>query len=268
MLFRSEIMMPRRTLILAALCTACLLALPAPHAAQDISRPGRPTLVNGISIPDIPGSPFSATVVLESEQIWPDGSSEIRRTINLIARDSQGRTHNETRRLMPQYFHGSPELMSVRLFDPLTRIRTIYAPATHTARQELVPKQTRAVSPPKPSIHIQDLGTTTLNGLQAKGTRRTLTLPDYESETGEPIEIEEETWYSVDLHLNLLVRHTDSRIGVQTIGISNLKREEPPASMFQVPQGYRILEVSPPKAPGSPSAPKPAGDGTELEPPY
>jgi hypothetical protein len=253
-----EIMMPRRTLILAALCAACLLAFPAPHAAQDTSRPGRPAQINGISIPDVPGSPFSATVVVESEQIWPDGSSEIRRTINLIARDSQGRTHNETRRLMPQYFHGSPELMSVRIFDPQTRILTVYDPSLRIARRMFVPKLASATSPAKRSGQILDLGTTTLNGLLAKGTRRTQTMLDNESETDEPATLEDETWYSDDLHLLLLVRHSDSRIGVQTLGLSNLKREEPPSSMFEVPQGYRILDVTPPKAPAaSPSVPGP-----------
>jgi hypothetical protein len=259
--------MPRRICRLAAFFAVILLALPISQAAQETAPPGRTTTAGGISIPDVPGKPFSATLVLEFERIWPDGSSEIRRTINLIARDSQGRTHNETRRLMPQYFHGSPELMSVRLFDPLTRIRTIYDPSLHIARQQFIPKQPKTTGPPNPSIHIEDLGTTTLNGLQAMGTRRTSTIPYYESDTGEPIKIEDEAWYSEDLHLNLLIRHSDSRFGVETVGVSNLKREEPPPSMFQVPKGYKILDVAPPQSPAVPSVPKPSSDGSEHEPP-
>jgi hypothetical protein len=168
---------------------------------------------------------------------------------------------------MPQYFHGSPETISVHIFDPLTGILTVYDPIRHIARRQFAPKMATAVPPAKRSVRIQDLGTTTLNGLLARGTRRTETMPDYESETDEAITLEDETWYSEDLHLVLLVRHSDSRVGVQTIGVSNLKREEPPASMFQVPQGYRILNVTPPKAPASPSPPKLPGDGSELEPP-
>jgi hypothetical protein len=255
--------MPRKSLQRAALFAAILLAFPALQSAQDFSSPGRAPSVNGISIPDIPAVPFTATVVLEFERIWPDGSSQIRRTINLIARDSQGRTHNEVRRLMPQYFHGSPELMSVRLFDPLTRIRTVYEPGLHVARQQFVPRKPKTPALPNPSLHIEDLGTTTLNGLPAKGTRRTLAIPYNKSETGEPFQIEDETWYSEDLHLNLLVRHSDSRMGVETVGVSDLKRIEPPASMFQVPPGYKILNVTPPPAP-TPS--KPPAEGSELDP--
>ncbi|MGO9339817.1 MAG: hypothetical protein ACLPY1_20140 [Terracidiphilus sp.] len=259
--------MPRKSFLCAALFAAILLAHPASQTAQDTSPTSRVPSVNGISIPDTPGAPFSATVVLEFERIWPDGSSEIRRTINLIARDSQGRTHNEVRRLMPQYFHGSPELMSVRLFDPLTRIRTIYEPALHVAREQFVPKKPKTTTPPNPSVHIEDLGTTTLNGLQARGTRRTRTITDYEWEINEPVKIEDETWYSEELHLDLLTRHSDSRFGVETVGVSDLKRIEPPASMFQVPPGYRILYVSPPPASASPSTPKPSSDASEFEPP-
>jgi hypothetical protein len=262
-----EVPMTRKEIRLDAFFALFLLACPILLAAQNTSPTGRQTSVNGISIPDVPGKPFSATLVLEFEGIWPDGSSEIRRTINLIARDSQGRTHNEVRRLMPQYFHGSPELMSVRLFDPLTRIRIVCDPSLHIARQQFVPKRPGTTAPPNPSVHIEDLGTTTLNGLQARGTRRTSTIPSNESETGEPFKIEDETWYSDDLHLNLLVRHFDSRVGVETIGVSNLKREEPPASMFQVPQGYKIMDVTSPPAPAVPSAPKPPSDGSELKPP-
>jgi hypothetical protein len=259
--------MPRKPFQRATLCAAILLAFPALQSAQELSPPARAANVNGISIPDIPGVPFTATVVLEYERIWPDGSSEIRRTINLIARDSQGRTHNEVRRLMPQYFHGSPELMSVRLFDPLTRIRTIYEPALRIARQQFVPKTPKTTPPPNPSARIEDLGTTTLNGLQAKGTRRTSTITDFEWEINEPVKIEDETWYSEELHLNLLVRHSDSRFGVETVGISDLKRIEPPNSMFQVPSGYRVLNVTPPPVPASPSAPKTSGNPADFEPP-
>jgi hypothetical protein len=259
--------MTRRICRLAAFFAGILLATPVSQAAQDAAPAERANNVSGISLTDVPGKPFSATAVLEFERIWPDGSSEIRRTINLIARDSQGRTHNEVRRLMPEYFHGTPELMSVHLFDPLTRIRTVYDPALHIARQQFVPKKPGTTAPPDPSVHIEDLGTTTLNGLQAKGTRRISTIPSYESETGEPFKIEDETWYSEDLHLYLLIRHSDSRAGVQTVGVSNLKREEPPAFMFQVPKGYKILDVTSPTVPAVPSAPKPPNDGSEHEPP-
>ena len=82
------------------------------------------------------------------------------------------------------------------------------------------------------------------------------------SGTGMPVQIEDEDWYSDDLHINLLVRHTDPRMGEQTVGISGLKREEPPASMFEVPKGYTVVNADPAPAPSPPAAPAPIASDT------
>jgi hypothetical protein len=251
--------MPRKPLQFAILLAASLLALHAQRASNSIPPQGRVAVINGITISSIAGAPFSATVVIESQRDWPDGSTQVRRTINLIARDSNGRTHNETRRLMPESFHGSPQLVGIRLFDPQTRIRTTCDPSTHIASRQFIPKKPKAADSPNPWVHVEDLGITTLDGLPAKGTRRTFTISAGASGTGEPVEIQDEDWYSGDLHINLLVRHSDPRIGVQTTAVSAVKREEPPAAMFEVPQGYQILDVPPAPAPAPAAQPAPAG---------
>ena len=249
--------MPRKILQFAALLATSLLALHAQQPSNGTPPEGRASAVSGITIPSIAGAPFSATVVIEFQRDWPDGSTQVRRTITLIARDSKSSTHNETRRLMPESFHGSPQLMSVRLFDPESRIRTICDPSTHIARRQVVPSQPTPAGFPNPFVRVEDLGVTTFDGLPAKGTRRTFTVSASAGETGEPIEVEDEDWYSEDLHLNLLVRHSDPRIGVQTVAVSGLKREEPPASMFEIPQGYKILDVIPAPAPAPATQPAP-----------
>ena len=248
--------MPRKNLHFAAVFAACLFALPASLAAQDIP-PTDHGFISGINLPEISGAPFSATAVIEMQRYMPDDTTQVRRTINLIARDSSGRTHNETRRLMPEYFHGSPLLLGVRIFDPITRIRTIYGPADHIARRQVVPQQPETNSIVNPALHVQDLGSSTLNGLPTKGTRRTYTISAKVSGTGDPVLIEDEEWYSEDLHISLLTRHYDPRYGILTVGVSSLKREEPPASMFREPPGYKTLDVAPPTA--APSTP-PGGD--------
>ncbi|MGA2049528.1 MAG: hypothetical protein ABSG96_17655 [Terracidiphilus sp.] len=247
--------MSKKILHFALFLAALTLAFPTQQPAQDVQPQARAVTVNGITIPAIPDAPFSATVVLEFERYWPDGSTQIRRTINLVARDSQGRTHNETRRLKLESFHGSPELMSVRLFDPITRTRTVCDTSLHIAHQQSIPKQPKTASTPNPLLHVEELGTDTLNGLKAKGTRRTLSVYGDRRGDGAPIEVVDEDWYSEDLHINLLVRHFDPRVGVQTVGISNLRREEPPASMFQVPLGYKIVDETPVPEPTVPEPP-------------
>jgi len=259
--------MPRKALQFGLLFAASLVVLPAQEPSQGPPPPERPPAVHGISIAPIPGLPFSATAVIESEREWPDGSPQVSRTINIIARDSQGRTHNEVRRLLPESFHGSPELMSVRIFDPQTRIRITYEPTLKAASREFIPKREPEPGVPNPTVHTEDLGTTTLNGLQAKGTRRTFSVSPVGTRADRVVEVDDETWYSPELHINLLVRRSDPRTGVLTIGVSGLKREEPPASMFEVPQGYKIGDVTPPPAPPAAPTSPPTAPESPTEPP-
>jgi hypothetical protein len=243
--------------ILAASLAATLLALQAQEANISPASRNRASVMTGINVPPVPGAPFSATLVIEDERSDFLGS-QVHRTINLIARDSKGRTHNETRRLMPESFHGSPQILSVRLYDPETHTRTILDPVLHLGRRQLTVELVKAETASDPAVHKQDLGTSVFDGLPTKGTRSTLSLSARESGTGDPIEIEKELWYSEDLHLVMLLRYSDSRAGTQTLGVSSLKRDEPPASMFEVPPGYKIDDASPNSAPAAPASGTPA----------
>jgi len=208
------------------------------------------TLVPGVFVTPIGGAPFSATVVIKSQQPLSDGTVETRVTQTLIARDSKGRIRNERHMLVPEGTAGTPPLIAVHVFDPATRISYIYNPATMIARQQLVrpPSQQPGMSGDK----IEDLGYTTLNGLQAKGTRISREVPAPASGTGKTVTVTDEVWYSEDLHMNLMEEHTDVRGGKQTVAILSIKREEPAPSLFEVPAGYKIVDMTPP--PNAPMA--------------
>jgi hypothetical protein len=250
--------MQRSLLLTAALLAATFAPLQAQQADGDqppLYR-GTYTHVDGVYLTPIAGAPFSATVSIENALPMPDGSVDTQRTINMIGRDSRGRIHNERRRLMTQGFHGAPMLLEVHLFDPQTRLSTFYDPTTRIARQRVLPDAPQRTTPPAPfransQVKVEDLGTTMLNGLDAKGTRRTFTVPAKLSGTGKPVEVVDEYWYSEDLHVNLLVRRTDPRTGVQTVAISAIERVEPAPAFFEVPEGYKIVDMTPP--PGAPA---------------
>ncbi len=200
------------------------------------------TLVSGVFVTPISGMPFAATVVIESEQTLPDGTVEKKHSASIIARDSSGRIHNERRYLMSGDFKVMPPLLSVHLFDPATRVSDFYNPITLICNERTLPPPGPTVTDPK----AEDLGVKTVSGFEAKGTRSTRTVPAQFSGTGKPVEIADETWYSEDLHMNLLERHTDPRSGVQTVRITGIKREEPDTALFQVPAGYKIVDMTPP----------------------
>jgi hypothetical protein len=236
-----------QTLLLAALLTTAIGAMQAQQAPSDhppLYR-GNQNHVAGVFIPPVPGIPFSATVVIASERLTPDGDMERKRTINQIARDSNGRIYNERRQLEPESFHGSPPLIEGHIFDPRTRIKTLFDPVTHIARQRVLPEPPKTDDSPSSWIKVEDLGTTTLNGLKAKGTRRTFTFVALARSKETPVVVVEENWYSEDLHINLLSRSTDPRSGVQMSALSGIRREEPPSELFEVPAGYKIVDTTP-----------------------
>jgi hypothetical protein len=227
-----------------------LLLIPAPFVFGQQVREQPPlysgtfTGVPGVFVTPIAGAPFSATVMIVSKQPTADGSVETRETQVLIARDSNGRIRNERHALVPEGLHGMPPLIGVHVFDPETRVSYMFNPATRIARKVVVPPAPQHEADPN-SI---DLGYQTLNGLQTHGSRITHIIPAAVSGTGKPVTVTDETWYSEDLHMNLLEEHTDPRGGRQSIAILSIDRKEPNPSLFEVPAGYKIVDLTPPAA--------------------
>jgi hypothetical protein len=208
--------------------------------------PGTNTRVPGVFITPIGGEPFSATVEVRTDVVSTDGTWSVRRTMNKIARDSAGRIHNERRLLVPESFRGDPRVLEVHLFDPLKMVNVFYDPMTHVATQRVLSVMPKMASAARPGAKVEDLGIQTLAGVEAKGLRYSFTISAPASGTGQPIEITDEYWYSEELHLNILVQHHDPRTGLQAVVITKIDRGEPPASLFEIPDGYKVVDVTPP----------------------
>lgn len=87
-----------------------------------------------------------------------------------------------------------------------------------------------------------DLGTQNMEGVNAQGVRNTHTIEAGEIGNDRPIQVVDERWYSPDLQLDVMNKHTDPRTGEQTTRLVNIQRGEPDPSLFQVPAAYRIIE--------------------------
>jgi hypothetical protein len=94
-----------------------------------------------------------------------------------------------------------------------------------------------------------------MENIDVKGTRRSVTTPAGASNLGVSFTVVDEYWYSEDLHVNLKLVHNDPRTGEQTVTLTDIKREEPPASFFGVPADYKIVDMTPPAAARSGSTP-------------
>jgi len=208
--------------------------------------------VDGAHILPIPGASFSAKAEVATTLTLPDGTTVTHTTFNIIARDFRGRTHNEMRAWIPA--DGSePRLTYSILYDPDTRTKTYLYPLTRLARQfalKPAPAQsstsTGTTNPLAPTIQKEDLGTDFQDGLQLTGIRETKTYPPNAIGNDRPLSITNEYWYFPDLRLNISVKRTDPRFGVQTVRITNLRRDEPEASLFEVPTDYRLVNENGP----------------------
>jgi hypothetical protein len=81
--------------------------------------------------------------------------------------------------------------------------------------------------------------------VDADGTRTTITIPAGEIGNERAIEIVSERWYSPELQLVVMTRHSDPRTGETVYRLTNINRTEPVKSLFEVPSDYTIKEGPP-----------------------
>ncbi|HZS07888.1 MAG TPA: hypothetical protein VFD58_23850 [Blastocatellia bacterium] len=88
----------------------------------------------------------------------------------------------------------------------------------------------------------ESLGTQTIEGVTAEGTRSTLTIPAGEIGNTLPIEVVDENWYSPELQIMVMTRRRDPRSGETTYRLINISRSEPDRSLFEVPADHTVRE--------------------------
>jgi len=89
----------------------------------------------------------------------------------------------------------------------------------------------------------ESLGKQSVEGVDAEGTRTTVTIPAGEMGNERAIEIVSESWYSPELQVVVMTRHSDPRFGETTYRLTNINRSEPAKSLFEVPSDYKVEEM-------------------------
>ena len=109
---------------------------------------------------------------------------------------------------------------------------------------------------PKPKT--ESLGKQTIEGVEAEGTRTTITIAAGEIGNERPIQIVTERWYSPELQTVVMSKSSDPFVGDSVYRLTNINRSEPAHSLFEVPADYKVKEV--PFTPGIRIMRKPAND--------
>ena len=94
----------------------------------------------------------------------------------------------------------------------------------------------------------ESLGQKVVEGVMADGKRVTTVVPAGAIGNQQPITVQTEQWFSPDLEILVMTRHSDPRTGDTAYTVTNIVRAEPQGSLFDVPADYTILE-SPYRAP-------------------
>ena len=89
-------------------------------------------------------------------------------------------------------------------------------------------------------VTTEDLGEQILEGVLARGSRETRTIPAGAIGNERPIDIVMERWYSDALEADVLRRNIDPRFGETTYRLVNVVLGEPSADLFVVPESYEL----------------------------
>ena len=204
----------------------------------------------------VTGVPLSADLVVTRDTTLADGNRIHTENQTKIYRDTDGRVRREIGFELNTPTTGAAKRSMIIIIDPVAGKRYMLNPQNKTAHvMPLNPPTKWQGGPPPPpdgeagekwakhddaNVNREQLGTKTISGLQAQGTRVTRTIPAGRIGNEKPIVVVTERWYSADLQLPLMTTHTDPMMGTVTTNLNNVNRATPDASLFQVPSDYKV----------------------------
>lgn len=202
----------------------------------------------------VTGAPYSGVQATQSQQTLADGNQITRQEQSKVYRDSQGRVRIEHPMNRGWATAGKTPQTVITIFDPVAGYSYMLNPATMTAVKRPLPppKSTQGDSSSNSRLHAkgpgisgaqvqtENLGTQTISGVSAAGTRTTETIPAGAIGNQQPLQVVRETWVSADLKVPVLIKSSDPRFGNMTMQLTNIVQTEPDPTLFQIPSSYTV----------------------------
>lgn len=212
--------------------------------------------------------PYTAEYKITRVRILADGSPSTRESTEVVAIDSQGRRMTSTT-AVPLADDQTP-VTRVSVFDPISHTNTSWTvpgqkvtvltmPAPGALRPACAPNLTATSSahigailsvdrtqPYRPNI--EDLGTDTILGLEARGRRTITMIPAGKVGNDTPTQRTSEMWTAISPGLaGLVVRQVteDPQMGKTDKELTNFAQAEPDAALFQPPADYEVVSRDP-----------------------
>jgi hypothetical protein len=238
-------------------------------AAMPSLSAGRQPLTGGpLTGPPVLDAPFSADATTTVRQTLPDGTRVERTGVARYYRDRAGRVRIE------HMIVGLDPLNSA----PKGQVRTIIAPDPRNGGVYTLDDATRTANPsprfmydlavggggtyalplggprwaslvftrtrfPDGSANEEQLGTRQVSGIECVGRRISLTTSVVTTDNIGPAEIIEERWESPELKLLIYSTSSDPRTGTIEYWLTNVRRADPAADLFTIPDNYLIAST-------------------------
>jgi hypothetical protein len=241
----------KRSALLLVACALFSFNLFGQNSEEGVHAPDGGTFeqFTSILLPPVPHAPFSSNVTAEWTKVLEDGSTLTVQNHRLVVRDSLGRIYQERRRLIPKESQAEPDLERIEISDPSAHEKYFCRPAIHICTlttyygpQETSAQPVGAQEDKYGTLTREDLGKTSVNGVDAVGTRETRTLNPGAIGNDRIISIVKEIWYSPQLGINVSVKRIDPRHGTQIINVTEIEQGEPAPKFFAVPSGYTVVD--------------------------
>ena len=190
--------------------------------------------------------PVSANEVRTSVQTLSDGSHVNKSETIQFYRDSMGRMVTKTSTgsviydPVAGYTYDLTDRNNSYTKSPISSgSTTTIAAAAHFSSVSST-SGTRKQAPRKQGNEpvTEDLTPQTMNGVFAKGTRLTITIPANTFGNDADLKVVNERWVSDDLKLLLKSTNSDPRFGMTTYELTNIVQADPDPTLFKVPANY------------------------------
>lgn len=214
----------------------------------------------------VTNAPYSATFISTFTQKLQDGTVLTHTSTRTVARDSLGRVREEI--TGPSRGEEAQPHTMVVILDPVAKtvtsldterkvavIRSLpeprgprdarwpgrVAPHAMPPDDDAAPAAdaTAGIRPARhKDVNTVDLGSKTIAGVVATGTRTTRTVPANAIGNTTSISTTHEAWYSPDLRVEVARTNVDPFRGTDSMTVSTLTKAEPAAALFKVPEGF------------------------------
>ncbi len=210
--------------------------------------------------------PYTAKYKVTHTRTLANGSTITHESSEVVAVDAQGRRMSSST-IVPLSDEQTP-VTHISVNDPVAhtnsswtvpgqKVTVMAMPAPGAALSSCAPTTTAPVHFSAPLMQrpeMEDLGTETIEGVEARGYRTITTIPAGKIGNDAPMQRTSEEWRAIAPGLTgLVVRQltNDPHAGNMNKELVNFTQAEPDAALFQPPPNYEIVNKEAPACPGT-----------------